>query len=399
MGIWDGKMYGKVGGLAAAAILGSAICANAQAPVNTKLKSILILDKSQGGASGHLESRRDLNAALALLAPKYGFTVTTIGQNDPASKITTEFSATGLAKYQVVLFSNNDGVDAQLDAASKTNFETWVKAGGGFIPIHAASAFISNWPWLTGVLVQSFYGPHGNNQPKANLAHDADGIKDGTETKGIFKGLTAPLAFLDEYYSFQRSPRGTAGVTVLTTVDEKTYSQPVNGPMGTDHPVNWAKVEGKGRVVHMSMGHSWSSNNVYTAANSYLTNFLYGELRYAAGDFLGCMDTKYKEYSPDVTKSDSTACKTLGTTSISVNKSNNGFPVISQMQGKEQIDVNFAAQGAHEVAILDVSGKVMDRRIGNGPAQYSLATPKRAGIYLVKAKAGKSVSTQRITVM
>jgi type 1 glutamine amidotransferase len=392
------KKSDKVGGLAAALLLG-AVCANAQAPAHTNLKSVLILDKSQGGANGHLESRRDLNAGLAQLATKYGFTVTTIGQNDPASKITNEFSATGLAKYQVVIFSNNDGVDAQLDAASKTNFENWVKGGGGFIPIHAASAFISNWPWLTSVLVQSFYGPHGNNQPKANVSHDPEGTKDGTETKGIFKGLTAPLAFLDEYYSFQKSPRGTAGVTILATVDEKSYSQPVNGPMGSDHPVIWAKVEGKGRVVHQSMGHSWSSNNVYTAANSYLTNLLYGELRYAAGDFVGCTDNKYTEFNADATKSDATLCKTLVSTRISVNKSADAFPVITQLQANELINVYFSTQGAHEVTLLDVTGKVMDRRIGSGPAQYSLATPKKSGIYVVKAKTGKTTSTQRITVL
>jgi type 1 glutamine amidotransferase len=397
--IRNAKVLGKAGSLAAAALLSGAICANAQAPANTKLKAVLILDKSQGGAEGHKESRRDLNAALAQLATKYGFTVTTIGQNDAASKITTEFSQTGLAKYQAVIFSNNDGADKQLDASSKAAFENWVKAGGGFIPIHAASAFITDWPWLTGVLVQSFYSPHGNNKPKADVSHDAEGTKDGTETKGIFKGLTAPLAFLDEYYSFQATPRGKTGVTILATVDEKSYTQPVNGPMGSDHPVIWAKVEGKGRVVHQSMGHSWTENNVYTAANSYLANLLYGEMRYAAGDFIGCTDNKYNEYSADVTKSDPNACKTPASSRISVSGNGYGTPVISEVQGRQLIDVNFYGAQSHEVAVVDMAGKVVDRRFGKGPAQYSLATPKKSGIYLVKAKVGKTTSTQRITVL
>src|SRR3954469_10034306 len=98
----------KAAGFVMAALLAGAAGGNAQAPANTKLKSILVLDKSEKGANGHLESRRDLNATLASLATKYGFTVTTIGQNDLASKITTEFTAAGLSKYQVVLFSNND---------------------------------------------------------------------------------------------------------------------------------------------------------------------------------------------------------------------------------------------------------------------------------------------------
>jgi len=387
----------KAAGFVMAALLAGAAGANAQAPANTKLKSILVLDKSEKGANGHLESRRDLNATLASLATKYGFTVTTIGQNDLASKITTEFTAAGLSKYQVVLFSNNDGVDNQLDATAKASFEAYVKNGGGFLPIHAASAFISNWPWLTSVLVQSFYGPHGDNMPKANLAHDAEGMKDGTETKGIFKGLTAPLAFLDEFYSFQRTPRGATGVTVLTTVDEKSYSQPVNGPMGTDHPVIWAKTEGKGRVIHMSMGHSWSSGNVYAAANNYLANFVYGLLRYASGDFTGCTDSKYKEYNPDATKSDPGACLVPTAIRIAANQAGDRLPSISRSGALIQVD--FQAAGPHEAAISDVSGKLVERRAGTGAAQYALAAPRQAGVYVIKARAAGQVRSERITVL
>src|SRR4051794_19848218 len=90
------------------ALLGVAVGANAQAPAKTNLKKILVLDKSQGGANGHMESRRDLNAALKELAADKGFTITFIGQNDPASKISSEFSAASLATYQAVIFSNND---------------------------------------------------------------------------------------------------------------------------------------------------------------------------------------------------------------------------------------------------------------------------------------------------
>jgi type 1 glutamine amidotransferase len=398
MALREVKMKGgRKGSLALAVVLGSAIGAFAAPPKITNLKKVLVLDKSQGGAGGHLESRRDLNAALNALGADKGFTVTIIGQNDGASKISTEFSAASLATYQVVMFSNNDGVDAQLDAASKTNLETYVKNGGGFIPVHAASAFISNWPWLTSVLVQSFYGPHGNNKPQANLTHDPDALKDASETKGIFKGLTAPLAFLDEYYSFQKSPRATSGVTVLVTVDEKSFSQPVNGPMGTDHPVIWAKTEGKGRVIHMSMGHSWSTNNVYTAKSNYLTELLYGQLRYAAGDFIGCTDTKYKEYNPDATKSDQTACKNLEPSTITINQAQDRLPLISQ--GTRSISVGFYKNGAHEVSVLDMSGKVVDHRIGAGPAQYDLPTPAKAGMYLVKAKANGQTQVHRITVL
>jgi type 1 glutamine amidotransferase len=389
--------FGKAAALAVAALV-TAVGTYAQAPANSKLKKVLVLDKSQGGAGGHLESRRDLNLALNALATEKGFTVTIIGQNDPASKIATEFSAANLATYQAVLFSNNDGVHAQLNATEKANFEAYVKNGGGFIPIHAASAFISGWTWITDVLVESFYGPHGSNQPTANVIHDVDGLKDGTETKGIFKGLTAPLAFLDEYYSFRASPRGKPGVTVLLRVDEATFSKPVNGPMGADHPVAWSKTDGKGRILHLTMGHSWSTNNVYTAKNNYLKNFLYGSLRYAAGDYIGCMDNKYAEFSADITKADQAACKTLVPTVIGTSGAP-GQALISRTQGESAIRVSILASGSHQVEILDVSGRPVDVRRGDKATEYSLPLPSRSGIYVVVARAGGQETRHRVTVL
>ncbi|MEO7426513.1 MAG: ThuA domain-containing protein [Fibrobacteria bacterium] len=398
-------MNARIGGFKAF-VLGMTVLAcdttnsQAQAPVLvTKLKKILVLDKSQNGANAHLESRRDLNAALKELGAEKGFTVTTIGQNDAASKIASEFSATNLATYQAVLFSNNDGASAQLDATSKANLEAYVKAGGGFIPIHAASAYISNWPWLTGVLVRSFYGPHGDNMPKANVGHDAEGMKEGTETKGIYKGLTAPTAFLDEFYSFSTTPRGTAGVTVLLTVDEKTYSATVNGAMGIDHPVVWSKTDGKGRVVHMSMGHSWSTNNVFTAQSSYLKKYLYGTLRYVAGDFVGCTDNTFSEYNPDATKSDPAACRIPGASSILRPDGADMRPLVSREAGGQLVTVSIRSVGAHSVSMLDVSGRAIHSRNGVGPIAYSLPLPAHSGMYTVMARSGGKTTRYRVTVI
>ena len=373
------------------ALLCGALGVSAQAPAKTKLKKILVVDKAND-INGHKESRVDLNKVLLELGTANGFTTTIIAQNDPASKVSTEFSTTNLATYQVVLFSNNDGIHKHLDATSKANLEAWVKNGGGLIPIHAASAFIENWPWLTNVLVESFFGPHGSNQPTANLIHDPDGNKDGTETKGIFKGLTAPLAFLDEYYSFRATPRGKPGVTVLLTVDEKTFSKPVNGPMGNDHPVVWAKAEGKGRVVHQSVGHSWSTNNVYTAKNNYLKNFLYGSLRYAAGDYIGCTDNTYEEYSADVTKSDPTACVKQIPTSFVRPDGKDTQPLISRDAGNQLLRVDLRSAGSHSVSILDVSGKVIQSKVGTGASTYSLPIPAQNGIY----KIGRASCRERV---
>lgn len=389
---------GRASILSIGALLCGALGIQAQLPVKTNLKKVLILDKSQGGANGHRESRADLNKALGELATAKGFTVTTIGQDDPASKISTEFSTANLATYQVVIFSNNDGVHAQLDATSKANLEAYVKNGGGLLPVHAASAFISNWAWLTSMLVESFYGPHGSDQPTANMSHDPEGNKDGMETKGIYKGLTAPLAFLDEYYSFRSSPRGKTNVTILLTIAENSFSKPVQGPMGNDHPVVWAKTEGKGRVVHFSVGHSWSTNNVYAAKNAYLKNFLYGNLRYAAGDFIGCTDNKYEEYNPDATKSDATLCKKIIPTIVRPD-GKDAQPMISREAGRQLVRVDLRGSGAHSVSLLDVSGRIIQMKMGMGASSYSLPVPSQSGIYTVVARSGGETTRFRMTVL
>ncbi|MEO7423773.1 MAG: ThuA domain-containing protein [Fibrobacteria bacterium] len=373
--------------------------AQAAPPSVTNLKKILVLDKSQGGVNGHLESRRDFNKALQGLAADKGFSITYIGQNDPATLIASEFSPEKLATYQAVLFCYNDGVDAQLDSRSKTNIETYVENGGGLLPIHSAQDFVTNWPWYTRSLVQSFYGPHGTNQPQANVAHDSEGTREGTETKGIFRGLTAPDGFLDEFYSFRTSPRDSADVTILLTVDERSFTRTINAPMGDDHPVMWTKTVGKGRVVNFSLGHSWSTSNVYTEKNSYLTRMLYATLRYLVGDFTGCTDNAFLEYNPDATRSAPDACKQSNPVSLADPDGSRPRPLIFREAGKPFVTVSFRHAGPHEVLMVDVSGRVVQARKGAGPSVYSLSIPAQSGIYTVVAKSGGQASRYRVTVL
>ena len=381
------------------ALLGGKTEAYSQAPAFTKLKNVLVLDKSRSGPHGHFESRRDFNAALGELAAEKGFQVTIISQDDPAARIDAEFSAEGLAAYQAVIFCYNDGVQEFLNDAQKTRFENYVRNGGGFVPIHSASDFIWNWPWMTSVLVESYYGPHGTNQPTADLAHDPEGMLDGTETRGIFKGLTAPPAFLDEFYSYRASPRGRPGVTILLTVDEESFSKPINGPMGEDHPVAWAKAEGEGRVAHISLGHSWQTNNVYAAKDGYLKKFLYGALRYVAGDFKGCTDHAFKEYNPDATRSDPEACVIPKTPAIVAAAGGVPRTLISREEGNASIRVRIEDAGTHHVILLDVAGSVVDRRNGAGRSEYLLPAPSRGGLYTVVVKSGREVTVLRMTVL
>jgi uncharacterized protein len=367
----------------------------AQAPLPSKLKRVLVLDKNQNGANGHLESRRDFMAALRELATEKGFAITHITQNDPASKIDSEFSNAGLAAYQAVIPIYNDGIHEQLGPASKAALEFFVKDSGGLVMIHSAQDFITGWPWITGALVEAFYGPHGTNQPTADLAHDIEGTVAGTETRGLFSGLTAPSAFQDEYYSFRASPRGRPGVTILATVDEKTFSKPIQAPMGADHPVVWTKQEGLGHVINFSLGHSWSTHNTYAAKDAYLKRLLYGVLRYVAGDFSGCTDDRFVEYNPEATRSVPDNCKSRLALTVAGPDGGGGRIAFLPATSGAPPQVSVLAGGPHEVALRDISGRTLHRRRGTGPAAYSLPMPSAAGIYWVVGRAGGRDSRYR----
>jgi hypothetical protein len=235
------------------------------------------------------------------------------------------------------------------------------------------------------------------------LKHDAEGLETGTETRGIAKDLTAPTGFKDSFYQFQASPRDSTGVTVLLTVDERSSTAPFISPMGLDHPVAWTKTVGKGRVVSNCLGHSFGYNehNAYTQKANYLKNFTYTSIRYAAGDFIGCMDNRFAEYNPDATKSDAAQCKTPSTALVRFNNDRNQseLPLVSQNETGALVNVEFFKQGPNAITITDVTGKRVYQKTGSGQARYAVPTPRKSGIYIVKARSGGKVSTHRVTVL
>jgi type 1 glutamine amidotransferase len=65
----------------------------------------------------------------------------------------------------------------------------------------------------------------------------------------VTKGLPQRFEVSDEWYEFNKSPRGN--VRVLATADESTYKQ--NKPMG-DHPIIWTN-EHYRRMIYIAIGH------------------------------------------------------------------------------------------------------------------------------------------------
>ena len=366
-------------------------------PKQSRLKSVMVLEHSAG--TGYRASCDHLNALLHEHGIAHGFTVNVLTLD---ANLDFEFSPENLAKYQAVILAYNDGVHRFIAGAARNNFEKYVENGGGLLAVHSASAFIEGWPWMDSVLVQKFYGPW-QNWPAADLKQDAEGLKLDSETRGIAKDLTAPDGFKDAFYQFQANPRGKPGVTVLVTVDEQSSTSPFSNAMGTDHPVVWAKTVGKGRVVHNSLGFSSEARNLnaYTQKENYLGNLTYNTLRYAAGDFIGCMDSAFAEFNPDATKSDPSQCATPATALLRFKEGSkqNLSPMVFQNGSGAMVNVEFTMPGPHSITVVDVAGNQIYRKTGSGRTLHSVPFPGRSGIYIVKAKAGGKLTTHRVTTL
>ncbi|XVQ87789.1 ThuA domain-containing protein [Microbispora siamensis] len=185
-----------------------------------------------------------------------GFKVT--ATEDPAV-----FTAQNLAKYKAVVFLSTTG--DVLNDAQQTAFESYVKAGGGYVGIHAAADTEYDWPFYGG-LVGAWFASHPAVQ-KATVK-----VEDRAHPATAHLG--SQWTRTDEWYDYRSNARTTAHV--LATLDEKSYS---GGKMGEDHPIAWCKEYQGGRSFYTGGGHTAES-----FSEPEFRQHLLGGIRYAMGD-------------------------------------------------------------------------------------------------------------------
>ncbi|PUZ27056.1 chitinase/hypothetical protein [Chitinophaga costaii] len=159
-------------------------------------------------------------------------------------------NAANLRQYAVVVQLQEAPFD--IPVAAQQALQQYIESGKGWVGIHAAGltgkSFLAPgtpyWQWFEGFMGGVIYWPHPAFQKGTVIVED--------HTHPITKGLPAKFEISDEWYEFDKSPRGQ--VRVLATADETTYHP--NKPMG-DHPIIWVNEKFR-RMVYIGIGHDAS---------------------------------------------------------------------------------------------------------------------------------------------
>ncbi|WP_433158958.1 ThuA domain-containing protein [Kribbella sp. CA-247076] len=194
--------------------------------------------------------------AITELAAANGFTVT-------ATEDASLFNDTELAKYEVVIWLSTTG--DVLNADQQAAFERYIRAGGGYAGVHAASDTEYDWPWY-GELVGSYFDSHPPGTP-AGMVKVEDHAHPSTADAPTLWQRT------DEWYNYRTNPRDK--VHVLASLDESSYT---GGNMGPEHPITWCQDYDGGRAWYTGMGHTIASY-----AEPAFRQLLLGGIRTAAG--------------------------------------------------------------------------------------------------------------------
>ncbi|HWA12046.1 MAG TPA: ThuA domain-containing protein [Burkholderiales bacterium] len=195
--------------------------------------AVLVFSKTAGYRHASIEAAV---AAVRALGDQDGFRV-------EATEDAAVFADDRLREYRAVVFLSTSG--EVLDAGQQAAFERFIRRGGGFVGIHAATDTGYEWPWY-GALVGGYFKRHPVIQPAVLTVVDAA------------HPSTRPLPIrwkrTDEWYDF----RGDLApdVTVLMRIDETTYC---GGRMGAMHPMAWHHEYDGGRAWYTALGHTIES--------------------------------------------------------------------------------------------------------------------------------------------
>lgn len=185
------------------------------------------------------------HASIAVAVSALHAIASNAGWQIESSEDAASFNTESLGAFDVVVFASTTG--DVLDAAQQGALEAFIRAGNGYVGIHAASDTEYDWPWY-GALVGAYFKAH----PAIQVA-DVHVVND---THPSTQHLPAVWQRTDEWYGFRAQP--DASVDVLLRLAEDSYD-PGEGAMGEQHPIAWAHEYDGGRAFYTALGHTEES--------------------------------------------------------------------------------------------------------------------------------------------
>lgn len=247
-------------------VVGQASYAN---PVAEDFK-ILVFSKTAGYRHDSIAAGI---AALQELGQQSGFGV-------DATEDAAAFTDETLARYAAVVFLSTTG--DVLNDGQQQAFEGYIRGGGGYVGVHAASDTEYTWPFY-GELVGAYFKSHPHIQ-QANVL-----VEDGSHPASA--GLSSVWTRTDEWYNFKAPAAGEtpgavaadysprANVHVIASLDEESYVE-LDGSdhAADDHPIAWCQNVAGGRSFYTGGGHTAES-----FSEPAFRQHLLGGIRTAAG--------------------------------------------------------------------------------------------------------------------
>ncbi|WP_030572827.1 ThuA domain-containing protein [Streptomyces aureocirculatus] len=209
--------------------------------------------------------------AVEKLGAEHGFEV-------EATDDAAVFSDDRLARFQAVVFNNTNSTPESgdlLDAGQRAALQKYVRGGGGWVGLHAASASERDWGWYEG-LVGAIFDKH----PQVQTGR----VKVLDQAHPSTKGLPQLWERSEEWYNWRANPTGK----VHTLAQIKVRDGVEGLDEGVDHPWSWCQNYDGGRSWYTAGGHAASA----FAEQDFLRHLL-GGIQWAAGAKAGdCTATK-----------------------------------------------------------------------------------------------------------
>lgn len=217
-----------------------------------KQKSVLIFSKTAGFRHASIP---DGIKAIRLLGDSNRFNVVATENPD-------YFNSDSLKKFNAVVFLSPTG--DVLNEAQQSALQTYIRGGGGYAGVHAATDCEYEWSWY-GKLAGGYFESHPAQQKARIVVTDHKHISTAH--------LPEVWEHFDEWYNFKSI---NPDVTVLMKLDENSYK---GGRMGKEHPIAWYHTFEGGRVWYTGLGHTKES--YYEPA---FLKHLLGGIQYAIGE-------------------------------------------------------------------------------------------------------------------